>query len=724
MRISVAALVSAVLVLFTGTAMADWDPEDPAKYVQYPDLSPMGIDVNATDPYILADDFECRQTGLITDIHIWGSWKYDEYDMNPTFILSIHEDIPAAVSPTGYSMPGQVLWYRTFAPGEYAARVYAENIDEGWMDPPESYIFPGDHVCWQYNFFIDEADAFEQSGSPEEIKVYWLDVQVIPEFQGLLFGWKTSVDHWNDDAVWVQGNEPYVGDWYELIYPPAHEMAGQSIDLAFVITTTETDELDWGDASDPTFPTLSGSLGANHVIVNGIQMGASIDPEPDGQPTGLALGDDNDGNDDEDGVTWTTPLFVGNPASVDVNTSVPGFIDAWIDFDGDGTWGAANEQIAGGVWVPGGTFTINFNVPPMANVGMTTSRFRFNTAAPLPYTGPASDGEVEDHFVRIVEMEDFKWWQEPDLSRTGIDVNATEPMILADDYLCSMPGWVNRITVFGSWLNDYYPFGNDPGAVDFILSFHEDIPASQSGTGYSMPGHVLWWQDFPSGSFSTRLWWPGIYEGWLNPPDGLYTFPADWTCWRYDFQVPWEEAFHQMGRPDSAIVYWLDVQAIPRDPDAFFGWKTSLDHWNDDAVWGDGLEPYFGPWYELIYPQGHPLYPESIDLAFGLRQMIDTGVEGAPAPPKFGLEQNVPNPFNPATTIRFSIPEAGNVRLTVLDVNGRIVRTLVSGDRAAGEFPVVWDGKDDAGREVGSGLYFARLEAGELKATRKMVLLK
>ncbi|MBN1827482.1 MAG: T9SS type A sorting domain-containing protein [Candidatus Eisenbacteria bacterium] len=718
-------LVVAVWILLAVPAGADWDPGQPAKWVQLPDLSPMGIDVNATEPYILADDFLCMETGPITDIHVWGSWYMDMVDPAPTFILSIHADIPASESPTGYSMPGQVLWYRVFQPGEYVARVYAENIDEGWMDPPDYYIFPGDHVCWQYNFFIDPADAFYQEGNAAEPMVYWLDVQAIVSGPGAyLFGWKTTLDHWNDDAVWGQGMEPFLGPWYELIYPPMHEMAGQSIDLAFAITTTTEEELDWGDAPDPNYPTYAASNGANHVIVPGVFLGAGVDPETDGQPDATATGDDLDGNDDEDGVFWNALLMPGLPSSFDVVTSAPGFIDAWIDFGNDGSWAQPIDQIAAGVWVPAGTTTIPFLVPPMAIVGPTFARVRFNTAGPLPFTGAASDGEVEDYKVWIEEPVDYKWIQMPDLDTTGIDVNATEPYVLADDFLCQMPAWITEITIWGSWLDDYLPFGVDPMAVDFTLSFHSDIPDSVSPNGYSMPGEPLWFMVFPAGSFIAEPYQEGIEEGWLDPPT-QYSFPADWTCWRYRFFVPIGEAFHQMGRPDSNVVYWLDVQARPLDQEARFGWKTSIEHWNDDAVWGQGIEPYFGPWNELRYPFGHPYHPESIDLAFALRHEIDTGVGTDEAPATFRLGRNVPNPFNPITTIHYDVPAGGGAAtIEVFDVSGRLVRTLVDGQSAAGSHQVVWDGRNARGRSVPSGVYFYRLTAPGVEMTRKMVLLR
>jgi len=90
----------------------------------------------------------------------------------------------------------------------------------------------------------------------------------------------------------------------------------------------------------------------------------------------------------------------------------------------------------------------------------------------------------------------------------------------------------------------------------------------------------------------------------------------------------------------------------------------------------------------------------------------------------FGLEQNVPNPFNPTTTIRFSVASDTRVRLIVYDVAGRRVRTLVDENRKADVYKLVWDGHNDAGQPVATGVYFYRMTAGKFTQTRKMLLLK
>ncbi len=93
-------------------------------------------------------------------------------------------------------------------------------------------------------------------------------------------------------------------------------------------------------------------------------------------------------------------------------------------------------------------------------------------------------------------------------------------------------------------------------------------------------------------------------------------------------------------------------------------------------------------------------------------------------PATYRLGNNYPNPFNPSTTITFEIPQPGQIRLTVLDLLGRKIRTMLDEYRNAGWHQVRWDGRSDTGIPVVSGTYFYRLEAGTFDASRKMLLLK
>jgi hypothetical protein len=88
------------------------------------------------------------------------------------------------------------------------------------------------------------------------------------------------------------------------------------------------------------------------------------------------------------------------------------------------------------------------------------------------------------------------------------------------------------------------------------------------------------------------------------------------------------------------------------------------------------------------------------------------------------LAQNEPNPFNPETTIRFTMPASGNVTINIYDAAGRLVRSLVDGVKDAGSHNVTWNGVDNHGSPVSSGVYFYRLTAGKFSETKKMTLLK
>ncbi len=98
--------------------------------------------------------------------------------------------------------------------------------------------------------------------------------------------------------------------------------------------------------------------------------------------------------------------------------------------------------------------------------------------------------------------------------------------------------------------------------------------------------------------------------------------------------------------------------------------------------------------------------------------------EDSPLPEEYHLQQNYPNPFNPVTKIEFSISQFSEVELIVYNTLGRQVRSLASGVYSAGRYTVDWDGADDDGKQVTSGVYYYRLKAGDVVQSRKMVLLK
>lgn len=189
------------------------------------------------------------------------------------------------------------------------------------------------------------------------------------------------------------------------------------ITLALTALALSAQEADWGDAPDPTYPTLMASSGAYHLLGSPLYLGPSVDPEPDGQPDATATGDDNDGNNDDDGVLFS-PLIPGAGSSALVTASIPGMLDAWIDFNRNGNWADPGEQIAASLPLAAGANVVPFTVPAAASIGSSFARFRISTAGNLPPGGPATDGEVEDYMVTLGAESSLDWGDAPDSAQS------------------------------------------------------------------------------------------------------------------------------------------------------------------------------------------------------------------------------------------------------------------------------------------------------------------
>lgn len=163
--------------------------------------------------------------------------------------------------------------------------------------------------------------------------------------------------------------------------------------------------------------------------------------------------------------------------------------------------------------------------------------------------------------------------------------------------------------------------------------------------------------------------------------------------------------------------------------------RDSVDQIILEAQFGIGFGPKMRDMANAIVATAQALQPGQPHASvfiqkFAHHSIIDDltavpGDETADTPAAgLRLAQNSPNPFNPKTTVRFTLPSPGRATLTVFDVAGRQVAQLADGAFTAGEHAVDWNGRDDAGSAVGSGIYFYRLDADGLSQTRKMMLIK
>ena len=176
----------------------------------------------------------------------------------------------------------------------------------------------------------------------------------------------------------------------------ANNNTNLTVDFGFV-------GLDFGDALGPAYPTLRGDDGARHVLGSDLALGLLVDSEFDAQTDDMASGDDSDANDDEDGVTFTTPLKVGEPAVAVVMASGPGLLNAWIDYNADGDWDDSGEQVFADEQLEFGVNTLSFLVPesatpttaPGASKGWLESAEETDTRLVLA-TVPYDDPEEKD----------------------------------------------------------------------------------------------------------------------------------------------------------------------------------------------------------------------------------------------------------------------------------------------------------------------------------------
>ena len=103
---------------------------------------------------------------------------------------------------------------------------------------------------------------------------------------------------------------------------------------------------------------------------------------------------------------------------------------------------------------------------------------------------------------------------------------------------------------------------------------------------------------------------------------------------------------------------------------------------------------------------------------------VPTSADDYTIPAIYGLSQNYPNPFNPKTTIQYSIPNDTYVELKIYSISGELVRVLVNSKQDAGKYNIIWNGKDDNGNDVSSGIYFYKICADKFTETKKMLLIK
>jgi len=637
-------------------------------YPQYPD--PAGWDVLDHYEYgfsSIADDWLCTENGTVDNIHFWGSWYGDQMGLINGFMITIHADIPAG-EQANWSMPGEILWSKYIPIFNYT--LYTTEL-QGWYEPPD-YFEPGNHInCWYYNI-TNISDPFIQTNGT----IYWLNISAdVEEITGW-WGWKSSIDHWNDDAVfWNYASM----QWEELKDP----MTNESMDMSFII---EGEPLEYGDPTEfpnakmhyPQYPdpygwdvnwinyyladdwmcNFTGNVTDIHFWVSSYNDSFTYEDIYDKfantiSPIYLAIWSNNDSYPSHP----QEPLYIGQPAMGMCNIDISGpyygdegwyypyfpsyheehnheqfwridytnFTDPFVQENGTIYWlsiyddeGAINEL---------GWKTSTDHFMDTAVFGQYEDWYSIydpiNVTDPIDFAFVITGEPLE--YGDPIEFPDAKMTNPQYPDPFGWDTS-WEEWELADDWQCSQSGNVTDIHFWVSSYNDTYDYY---GILDAFTSnavgnrFYMYIYSNEPGPP-SQPNETLWSGIPASGICDIEVSGP-FYgnEGWFSPPS-YYEEDNHQLFWRIDY-TNFTDPFVQI----KDEIYWLGLFHSEWSEYHDIGWKTTQDHFMDNAM------VYVDGWWELFDPIN---ISEPIDFAF-----VITGEPLPNMPPDIPTNENPVN---------------------------------------------------------------------------------
>ena len=298
--------------------------------------------------------------------------------------------------------------------------------------------------------------------------------------------------------------------------------------------------------------------------------------------------------------------------------------------------------------------------------------------------------------------------------------------------ICSN-GWISFTSTSTTYSNTTIPGSGEPN--NLVAPFWDDLNPSQGGTIY-----------FYTNNLDSAIVQYDAVPHYSGSGTGVYTFEVILTAdgnitYQYlsmegtlnsatigiedaDGAIGLQVVYNQEYVTDNlAVQFRLPIFWLSVDPTSGYALEGET---NDITVTFDTDEleegDYLGQIVIHTNDQNNPMLVVPCSLTVSSVVGIDDQTSSIPT--AFSLSQNYPNPFNPTTDINFALPIRSDVNVTVFDLLGRRVQTLVSGEMEAGYHTVTWNGRDDSGTPVSSGIYFYRIDAGNFNMTRKMIMLK
>ncbi len=538
----------------------------------------------------------------------------------------------------------------------------------------------------------------------------------------------------------------------------------------------------------PSYPVTAINNGARHLVIRGLYLGVDVDPEQDGQPSAGAIGDDNNNtgsSDDETGVNLASlnlTVGVAPVVPVDVTSALPGtvYVSGWIDYNGNGQW--ENGEYASANRSGSGSVNLVFPVVPANSVTATYARFRLSSNVSqitLP-TGQADNGEVEDYPVMISPDHNLDFGDLPEPLQPGPG-NPRYPTTLAWNGARHV---VTRGLYMGQTADpdaeaDGQPSSDASGDDNAVtddedgilvpntqLVFRENQPHTVNVTVHTpsnMTVYLNGWVDFDvdgnqdpneiaTGSFTgsgngmVALNFPALPTGMggrntyarfrlstdptaISLPTGLAQ-DGEVEDYMAQLEVPVElSAFSAVYNSGGVLIEWTT--------------QTETENMGFDLYRSESVDGAFTK-INATMIQGAGSSQISHDYSFvdqnisGGRtyfyKLTDVRYDGittfhgpisVQVPVAMNLLlQNYPNPFNPQTKITFKLVESSQVELAVYNLQGQRVRSLTVQTMPAGEHTIVWDGKDENGSIMPSGVYIYKLRSNNYEESKRMELIK
>jgi hypothetical protein len=309
---------------------------------------------------------------------------------------------------------------------------------------------------------------------------------------------------------------------------------------------------------------------------------------------------------------------------------------------------------------------------------------------------PALIAEVESQTIQLVDEEDQDLAPLPGVATAWIG---------GTRYVLNSPTAAGTFPP-GTWALVATVPATQPQNHRYLAKVSTDTDSSSAGTNYAVyivTTHTTvpstWFISYPDSGYSVDNIAPGVPEGFsvaYNTGSGN--------------QLNWDPA------PEPDFQYYKIYRDA--DPDFTPGPTTLVDA-TVNTSWTDPENDGWNFHYKItcLDHAGNESGPATAGSMTGISEPV--------IPKQFAVYQNIPNPFNPATRIRYDVPvDGGNVTLQIFNIEGRLVRTLVNEHQSPGQKIATWHGRNDQGQSVATGVYFYLMKAPGYEMTKKMVLLK